>query len=131
MSAFNGSSLFTAIVGDGLLGAIGEPDVESLRATIGSLEAAEEVLGRSRLACGDGPVVQRELAQAIRLARHGAYRLLRAAGEDRPTDAELRLDLSDAITEQAACWRARSREGGLVESLARLEDALEKYEPGA
>jgi len=131
MSAFNGSALFTAIVGDSLLGAVGDPDAESLSATIGRFEAAEEVLARAELGCSDGPVVQRELAQAIRLARHGAYRLLRAAGEDRPTDEELRLDLSDAIAEQAACWRMRSREGGLVDSLARLEAALEKYEPEA
>mgnify|MGYP000343782303 CR=1 FL=1 len=44
--------------------------------------------------------VKRELAQAIRLARHGAYRLLREAGEQRPIDAELRLDLEDAIEGQ-------------------------------
>ena len=67
--------------------------------------------------------------QAIRLARHGAYRLLREAGEERPTDAELRLDLDDAIDEQAACWRVRAREGGLADSLARLERVRDAYDP--
>lgn len=125
--AFNGSSLFTALVGDGLLGAIGAPDPAVLRTTIEQLEDAEGRIERARLGCSDGATVQRELAQAIRLARHGAYRLLREAGETRPTDAELSLDIGDAIEEQAACWRERSREGGLADSLARLEDVQVKY----
>ena len=73
-----------------------------------------------------GPCV-RELAQAIRLARHGAWRLLRGAGHDAPSDAMLRDDLLEAIDEQRACWRLRSREGGLRDSLARLERTAATY----
>ena len=125
--AFNASPLFAAVVGEGLMGSFGAPDAAALRATIAVLEDAMSDVDAAMLACADGPVVKRELAQAIRLARHGAYRLVREAGEARPTDAELRLDLEDAIDEQAACWRARSREGGLEDSLARLRKTLATY----
>jgi len=129
--AFNASSLFTAVVGDGLLASFGAPDPVALRATIDLLEEATAEIESAALACKDAPIVKRELAQAIRLARHGAYRLIREAGEKRPTDDELRLDLEDAIEEQAACWRARSREGGLEDSLARLRAALARTGGGA
>ena len=38
----------------------------------------------------------------------------------------LRHDLSSLIAEQARVWRARSRPGGLQDSLARLQRALPK-----
>jgi hypothetical protein len=126
-TAFNASPLFTATVTEGLLGALGEPDGVGLRRTLDRLEEASEAVGRARPGCSDGGVVQRELAQAIRLARHGAYRLVRETGEVRPTDAELRRDLAAAIEDQAACWRLRSREGGLADSLARLQSTLAGY----
>ena len=126
-TAFNASPLFTATVTDGLLGAFGEPDPGALRRTLDRLEAASEAVGRARPGCSDGAVVERELAQAIRLARHGAYRLLRESGAEQPSDPELRRDLAAAIEEQAACWRLRSREGGLADSLARLRSTLASY----
>jgi hypothetical protein len=69
----------------------------------------------------------RELRQAIRLARHGAWRLLLTHGCASPTDAELRRYLTEGIEEQRACWLARSRPGGLADSLARLEATLDTY----
>jgi hypothetical protein len=126
-TAFNGSPLFTATVSDSLLGAFGEPDAGLLHRALDRLEDASEAVGRSRPACSDGAIVSRELVQAIRLARHGAYRLVREAGEARPEDAVLRDDLAAAIQEQAMCWRLRSREGGLADSLARLEKTLVSY----
>jgi len=71
----------------------------------------------------------RELQQAARLARHGAFRITRAAGFPCPSDAELRRDLAEAIAEQRACWLLRSRPGGLEDSVARLEATLRTY-PG-
>jgi hypothetical protein len=72
-------------------------------------------------------VVVRELAQAARLARHGAFRIARAAGLPCPEGAELRRDLGDAIAEQRACWALRARPGGLADSVARLEATLAGY----
>lgn len=124
----NASPLQTALLRRGLLAALGEMDVRGTRRVLESLEGARERIDRAQPRCGDGELVRRELVQAIRLARHGARRLLREAGAAAPSDAELRLDLSEAIEEQRQCWLARSRPGGLTDSLARLEDTLSSYE---
>jgi hypothetical protein len=126
-SAFNASPLFHALVGGGLLGSMGETDVDETRVTLESLEAARAALERARPACADAELVRLELATAIRLARHATWRMLRGAGAQAPSAAELRRDLAEAIEEQRACWLARSRPGGLRDSLARLEAALAGY----
>jgi hypothetical protein len=123
----NASPLQVALLQSGTLGAFGELDEGAARGVIGGLDAAHERIERARPACFDGEIVRRELAQAVRLARHGAWRQLRAAGFARPTDAELRVDLVEAIEEQRACWLQRSRPGGLAESVARLEETLATY----
>ena len=69
----------------------------------------------------------RELQQALRLARHGAWRLARQTGLESPAAASLHRDLAEAIEEQRACWLAASRPGGLRDSLARLEQTLSEY----
>ena len=40
----------------------------------------------------------------------------------------LRAELDELISEQRACWLARSREGGLSDSLRRLERARLEYD---
>jgi hypothetical protein len=94
---------------------------------ISTLEGALGRLDRARPRCVDGEIVRRELAQAIRLARHGAWRLLRGAGLACPSDTALRRDLDDAIEGQRACWLERSRPGGLADSVARLEKTRSDY----
>jgi hypothetical protein len=125
--ALNGSPLFTDLLQGGLLGSFGTADAAGVRRTIESLDGAIEALGRARPAGPDGAVVVRELQQAARLARHGAYRIARAAGLPCPPDAELRRDLEGAIAEQRACWALRARPGGLADSVARLEATLAGY----
>ncbi|HEY5656657.1 MAG TPA: family 20 glycosylhydrolase [Myxococcota bacterium] len=123
----NASPLQGALLQGGILGPFGETDEAGVRALLESLEQARARLERARPACPDGEVVVRELSQAVRLARHGAWRQLRAAGLACPSDAALREDLAEAIEEQRACWLARSRPGGLADSLARLEPTLATY----
>jgi len=123
----NGSPLFTELLQGGLLGALGTADAAGTRRVIETLGETIETLGRARPACADGTAVVRELAQAARLARHGAYRIARAGGMPCPSDAELRRDLGDAIAEQRACWALRARPGGLADSIARLETTLAGY----
>jgi hypothetical protein len=94
------------------------------------LDAARERLAAARPRCADGEIAVRELSQAIRLARHGAWRMLREAGGAAASDAALRRDLAEAIAEQRACWLLRSREGGLADSLARLEATQALYGDG-
>jgi len=128
--ALNASPLFAALVPSSNVRAFGRGEPAQLARVAERLDLARERLAGARPRCADGDLVVRELAQAIRLARHGASRMLREAGGDVPSDESLRRDLEDAIEEQRACWRLRSREGGLADSVARLEATLALYTDG-
>ncbi len=123
----NGSPLFTDLLQGGLLGSLGTANAAGTQRVIETLSATIETLGRARPRCGDGAVSVRELQQAARLARHGAFRIARAAGLPCPPDPELRRDLGDAIAEQGACWALRARPGGLDDSVGRLTTTLASY----
>ncbi len=127
MDCVNGSPLFTALVRGGLLGSFGAADRERLASTAERLGAALAALPRARCSGADAALVPRELAAAVRLARHGAWRIARAAGFPAPSLAQLRRDLRQAIAAQRSAWLARSRPGGLADSLARLDPALAEY----
>ncbi len=129
LAAVNASPLQSELLTEGRLGSLGRADESGVRATLERLAEAAERIAASRAACADADIVRRELAQAIRLARHGAWRIARAAGFECPNDAELRHDLAEAIEGQRACWLERSRPGGLADSLALLERTLEQYAP--
>jgi hypothetical protein len=128
--ALNASPLAAALLPAASVRRFGDADPDALARVVESLEAARERLAAARPRCEDGDTCVRELAQAIRLARHGAWRLLRELGGRAPSDTDLRRDLAEAIEEQRACWRLRSREGGLADSVARLEATLASYGRG-
>jgi len=115
----NGSALHDALAGGGM-GGFGQPTAESLAGVDATLAQAEDDLAAARFTDPDGPITQRELRQAVALARHGALRLARRHGLPVPDDAVLDAALHDLREEQATCWNARSRPGGLADSLARL-----------
>jgi hypothetical protein len=123
----NASPLQVALLQRGTLGPFGELEETGVRAVIDGLEQARQRIQRAQPACRDAEIVRRELTQAVRLARHGAWRQLRAAGLACPSDGELRADLAGAIEEQRACWLERSRPGGLADSVGRLEETLATY----
>ncbi len=102
----------------------GETSRPRLESIAEELHAICESLDRARPAGFGGEICARELQQAGLLARHGARRLMHATPGGGPTKAELRDELTPLIDEQQACWRRRSREGGLWDSLSRLRVAL-------
>jgi hypothetical protein len=127
LSAFNASPLFAGLLSRSAHLLFGSLDPEATRALVDELDAASERAAAARPRCDDGALCVRELRQAIRLARHGAWRLLMMDGAPAPGDVHLRRDLAEAIEEQRACWLARSRSGGLEDSLARLSATLDTY----
>lgn len=122
LTALNATAIFQALLRpqhEPLL-AWGEVNADGLQAVSDEISAVIEATP------GDGRL-QRELRQAARLARHGAWRLARRHHLPCPGPAALHADLSEAIREQAVVWAARSRPGGLDDSLARLRVALDDY----
>jgi hypothetical protein len=124
LQAFNASPLHAALLGDARSRTWGEVDRGGLEALLAQVEDLATTVGSARPTCPDGAAVVRELRQALRLARHGAWRLAREAGLASPAPDALHRDLAEAIEEQRACWLASSRPGGLRDSTARLERTL-------
>jgi hypothetical protein len=124
LQAFNASPLHAALLGDARSRTWGEVDPSGLEALLAQVEDLATTVGSARPSCPDGTAVVRELRQALRLARHGAWRLAREAGLASPAPDALHRDLAEAIEEQRACWLASSRPGGLRDSTARLERTL-------
>ena len=123
----NASPLLTRLLGEGALPAWGAPSAEGVTGVLGALDDAEHAIDASRPRCADGDTVRRELRQACRLARHGAWRIAREAALPSPETADLARDLAEALDEQSACWLLRSRAGGLDDSLAGLRRTLAGY----
>jgi hypothetical protein len=127
MKAFNCSPLEAGLLTGTFHLSTGEPDAVEVGATVERLDAALDAIGRATPGGVDGDVVRQELTSAVRLARHGAYRLLARAGGPAPPVAHRRADLAEAIELQSAAWLARSRPGGLPDSLALLRATLATY----
>ncbi|HXY92310.1 MAG TPA: glycoside hydrolase family 20 zincin-like fold domain-containing protein [Acidimicrobiia bacterium] len=126
--AFNGSPLQSALFTAGLALATGDPSADRLQDVVARIEHCVAEIEASTPRCADGPLVQAELGQAARLARHGAWRLLASIGGDAPGPDRLRVDLADGIAGQRDAWLRRARPGGLPDSLARLEATLAAYD---
>lgn len=124
--AFNCSPLQVALLPDQFLSAFGRPDPEAVAGVLGDLDEALVDLAAARPTCGDGAVVVAELANATRLARHGAWVLARRLGLAVPTAAKQAALLSDDIDDYRSCWLAGSRPGGLHDSTAHLHRALDR-----
>lgn len=102
----------------------GSPDADAVAEVIVTLESARDRLAAARPTAADGSTTVAELDVAIGLARHGALRLLARAGGADPGPAAMRADLEPLIAAYREVWLARSRPGGLADSLAHLERTL-------
>ncbi len=121
----NGSALHDAIAGGGI-GGFGEPAEVALAGIIDTLDEADATFAGATFTDDDGELTRDELRQAVALARHGAHRLARTHGLPSPDDATLAADLARLREAQAACWSARSRPGGLGDSLAKVDAKAER-----
>lgn len=100
---------------------------DTVRAAMARIEALRAEIDGARLRVDDA-LVKAEFKQAADLLLHGGKRLLRALGEPTASDAELRAELEGLVTCQRDLWLERSRPGGLEDSLARFDPALDSYQ---
>ncbi|CAM3201170.1 beta-N-acetylhexosaminidase [Stackebrandtia soli] len=126
LHAFNASPLQQALTGAGL-SVFGDIDTDGVRAVVADLDDALVVLDGLDLTAPDGDAVIAELRAAIRLARHGALRLLVRADESAADSAALRADLAESIDLHSDAWDARSRSGGKEIGMSALAATLAEY----
>lgn len=124
----NGSPLQLALAPDIQHLVSGRPDAARLVPLVDELDGAIADIEGSRPGSVDGDVVRHELVMATRLARHGAYRMLRRAGGPAPDVDALRADILESIDVYTEAWLARSRPGGLADSVAHLHVTLAEYD---
>ena len=123
----NASPLAAGLFPDQAHLVLGAPDQERVRGVVADIQAARASLARAAPACRDGDLVLHELDQAAGMARHGAWRLLGDAG---PPAAEQAQDLALLLEGHCVAWLARSRPGGLSDSLAHLDAAMRALPTG-
>ncbi|GAA0918405.1 hypothetical protein [Nonomuraea longicatena] len=127
--SFNSSPLQAALIPDQRHLITHDPDPDLVETVITTLVRALADLPRARPHSPDGALAVRELAAAIGLARHGAWRLGRTAGLATPGDAEMRADPAAWIAEYRECWLARNRPGGMERGFGPLTSTLNSYTP--
>ncbi len=106
----------------------GAADPDAVADVIATLERARDDLARARPTAGDAATTVAELDVAIGLARHGALRLMARAGGPDLGPAAMRADLAPLVDAYAERWLARSRPGGLADSLSHLQRTLATYD---
>ena len=126
----NASPLCNALFGRRGDMSAGSADPDAVADVVATLDRARDELRGARPTAADGATVVAELDVAIGLARHGALRLL-AAADGRVLDpAAMRADLEPLVDAYEERWLARSRPGGLADSVAHLRRTLDSYEVG-
>ncbi|GIL13148.1 MAG: hypothetical protein BroJett038_18680 [Chloroflexota bacterium] len=108
-----------------LQSAAGVPD--KLRDTLAHVDRVMSPLAVARMACSDAALITDEFRLAADMLRHGAKRLLFILGEPLAGKNELNDELLAIEARYRDVWLARSRPGGLDDSLARLEKARAGY----
>lgn len=129
VSGLNSSPFFNHLISKGsTVISIGEAEEVATVAVIEAMDLELERLDGLVLGCRNGEQVVLELRAAIRLARHGAWRLAKFCSFEVPSDQALADDLTESMDLHRQAWLGRSRPCGLAQSLARLERTLRSYE---
>lgn len=127
-SGINSSPFFNHLISKGsTVISLGEADEVATAAVIQAMDLELERLDGLRLGCTNGEQVTFELRAAIRLARHGVWRLAKFCSFEVPSDHVLAEDLLESMDLHRRAWLGRSRPCGLDQSLARLERTLQTY----
>jgi hypothetical protein len=100
---------------------------ETMLEGISRIDNALQQLNRSDMDLPDSCLILDEFAQVAHLLRHACQRGLFLNGSDDVTADHLLADLEALIPQQRLNWLARSRPGGLKESMSRFEPVLRDY----
>jgi hexosaminidase len=103
----------------------------TLKATLKAIDKAMRGLSQARMQRPDARLITAEFENTAHLLRHACKRGLLALEKSEAKAARLRRELRDdlklIIREYKRLWLARNRPGGLSDSVARFEQALQDY----
>lgn len=107
-------------------------DQDQLRAnfaeTVNYIDAVMMPLEQNAMQREDAELVEREFVSAANMIRHGARRALLQLGDSSVDKTQLASNFDSMVADFRAVWLARNREGGLEDSVARLNNARELYQ---
>jgi hypothetical protein len=110
---------------------------ESMQKALAYLDKTMSNLSKAQMANPDAKLVTAEIRNDAALIRHACLldiARIKAGGKVDPaklpleTRRELAADLKKNMAEFQRLWRLRNREGGLAESITRMQHLLEQYE---
>lgn len=137
MARHNGDALVDLMrVGDGAALAAWQQAFAERGGTVASFDdaaledvaAIRQALARATMTTPEAQRVQRELSLSADFIHHACQRGLAVHGAGRVTPQGLRDDLQGLVNRYRAAWLDRNRPGGLVDSVARFEPAINAYE---
>jgi hypothetical protein len=103
----------------------------AFQGALDAIDSAMEPLEEARMSGPDAALIAREYAGTARLLRHACRRAQLALDPGQPQAASIRReldqDMQQIVAEYRQLWLARSRPGGLPDSVARLEKARADY----
>ena len=103
-------------------------EADSFRQALSRVDEIMVSLDQSDMQRPDADLIKAEYALAADFIRHSAKRGLFLQGEGDATAAELRSELENLIARYRENWLARNRPGGLDDSVAWFNAALESYQ---
>ena len=100
---------------------------QTMHEVIERIDGLTPLLSAARMARPDADLIRAEYGQVAALLRHACRRGLALSGDASITPAALLDELEDLLPVQRLNWLARSRPGGLRDSLKRFEPVLGEY----
>ncbi len=100
---------------------------ESLQSVIEQIGAIMQPLSQAQMQRPDAALIAEEFTQVADLLRHASQRGLLLSGNGQMTSTQLFDELEQLTIQQRLNWLARSRPGGLKDSLLRFEPVLREY----
>lgn len=108
----------------------GDISPENLRRVIGLLDRYAAQLDGAQMQRDDAEILTAEWRHVAALLKHGARWMLLLQGEADADKNALLQELEELVAQQRTLWLARSREGGLADSLRRFDTLRQAYQAG-
>lgn len=125
----NASILFTVLHTplDKLIKFNEQVPLDKIQNTMKAIDTAMDLFASTRCTRPDSEIINLEYRFVAHTLKHACYRALLAFGVDEKSRQELAADMDEIMREYETVWLARNHPGGLVDSMARFQQAKGDY----